>query len=127
CVDLSNKDWSIGGLKMSTVQGVTVDANESDHNGVALWCGQACLDVTFSANRIHDNAVTGILFEISNGGVFKDNVAWNNGWGPNGWVLGAGILISSSMNTQIYNNTLAWNAAGISIVDQNRPKPGAPT
>jgi parallel beta-helix repeat protein len=124
--DLFNRNWSVGGLKMSHVQAVTVDANESDHNGDGIWCDEGCNNVTFSANRVHDNFLVGILFEISNGAVFHDNVAWNNGWSPSGWVWGAGILISSSANTEIYNNTLAWNRAGISVVDQNRPKPAAP-
>jgi Right handed beta helix region len=124
--DLFNRNWSMGGLKMSEVDTVVVDANESDHNGSGFWCDGGCHNVTFSANRPHDNPLGGIIFEISDGGVFHDNVAWNNGWGPVGWVWGAGIVVSSSANTDIFNNVMAWNAAGISIVDQDRPKPSPP-
>jgi hypothetical protein len=125
-IDLFNPNWSLGGLKMSHLQVVTVDANESDHNGVGLWCDESCINVTYSANRVHDNYLAGIIFEISNGASIHDNVIWNNGWGPVGWVWGAGVLVSSSANAEIYNNTLAWNRAGISVVDQNRVKPAAP-
>jgi len=123
---LFNRIWNVGGLKMSEVENVIIDGNEADHNGCGLWCDGGCRNITYSANRVHDNHIAGIHFEISDGGIFRDNVAWNNGWSPVGWVWGAGIIISSSSNTEIYNNVLAWNAAGISIVDQNRPKPAPP-
>ncbi|MBV8717906.1 MAG: right-handed parallel beta-helix repeat-containing protein [Chloroflexi bacterium] len=124
--DEFNRNWSMGGLKISEVQDVVVDGNESDHNGSGFWCDVGCRNVTFSNNRIHDNPLGGIIFEISDGGAFHDNVGWENGWGPVGWVWGAGILISSSTNTEIWNNVMAWNASGISVVDQTRPKPFDP-
>jgi len=77
--------------------------------------------VTFSNNRVHHNVGQGILFEISNGGSIHDNAVWENGWGNNAWGWGAGIVISSSGNANVYSNTVAWNAAGISVIAMNRP------
>jgi hypothetical protein len=125
-IDQFNRNWSTGGLKVTHVSDLTFDQNETDHNGAGMWCDEDCHNVTFSANRVHDNWIGGLLFEISEGGVFHDNLIWNNGWGPVGWVWGAGIIIASSANTEVFDNTLAWNGAGISVVDQTRPKPFAP-
>jgi hypothetical protein len=121
------RSWGAGGLKITQVQGFLVDANEVDHNdSVGLWCDVGCSNVTFSNNRVHHNQWQGINFEISNGASIHDNVLWENGWGFPSWGWGAGIVISSSANAEVYNNTVAWNYAGISVIWQNRPDSPGP-
>jgi hypothetical protein len=39
------------------------------------------------------------------------------------WGWGAGILISSSTRADVFDNTLAWNADGITVVSQRRDRP----
>jgi hypothetical protein len=109
-------------MKLTDVQNFIVDGNETDHNdGTGLWCDIGCTSVTFSNNRVHHNYWHGILFEISNGASIHDNAAWENGWGFPAWGWGAGIVISSSANAEVYQNTVAWNWAGISVISQYRP------
>jgi hypothetical protein len=117
-----SRNWGAGGLKLTLVQGFIVDGNEADHNdGVGLWCDIGCSNVTFANNRVHHNAWQGINFEISNGASIHDNVTWENGWGKPFWGWGAGIVISSSSNAEVFGNTAAWNHAGISVIWQDRP------
>jgi nitrous oxidase accessory protein NosD len=113
--------WGAGGVKLTQQRGVVVDGNEVDHNlGPGLWSDVQSHDVTYSSNRVHDNRGAGIIFEVSDGASIHDNAAWNNGWGNASWGWGAGILISTAADAEVSNNTLAWNAAGVSVVEQKR-------
>src|SRR5207248_2161257 len=58
---------------------------------------------------------------VSDGASIHDNSLWENGWGKAAWGWGAGIVISSSANANVFNNTVAWNYAGISVIWQKRP------
>ncbi len=100
---------------------LTIDSNEVyGNNGPGLWCDGNCVDVTFSNNRVHHNARAGIFFEISDGAQIHGNAVWENGWTFTTWGWGAGILISSSSNAEVFDNTVAWNGDGISVISQNR-------
>jgi hypothetical protein len=60
------------------------------------------------------------MFEISDGCKIYGNASWRNGWAMSVWAWGAGILVSSAANCEVYNNTTAWNANnGISVVSQS--------
>jgi nitrous oxidase accessory protein NosD len=114
--------WECGGLKTALQTRLTIDNNEVDHNlGPGLWCDIQCRDVVFSNNRVHHNSNTGISFEISTGAKIFSNRVWENGWSFTAWGWGAGILVSSGGGAEIYNNILAWNADGVSVISQNRP------
>lgn len=118
--------WAAGGAKLTQQHGVVMDANEVDHNaGPGLWSDVDSHDVTYAKNRVHDNRGAGIMFEISDGASIHDNAAWNNGWATPTWGWGAGILISTAANADVASNTLAWNAAGISVIEQRRSDAGA--
>ena len=113
--------WEGGGLKMTLQDGLLLAGNEVDNNaGPGLWCDIDCADITISSNRVHHNHQMGIFFEISDGARIDGNSVWENGWGFTAWGWGAGILIAGSSNTDVYNNTVAWNADGISVISQNR-------
>jgi hypothetical protein len=38
-----------------------------------------------------------------------------------GWGWGGGIVVSSAGGANVYGNTVAWNADGISVISQSRP------
>jgi hypothetical protein len=114
--DQFNVGWGAGGLKVTRVQGFVQDGNDvHDNTGPGLWCDVHCQDVTYSNNRVHHNSTTGIFFEISIGAKIDNNVVWENGWGS-----GNGIEVASSANTEVSNNTLAWNADGIVVTEETR-------
>lgn len=114
--------WEAGAGKAGVVRGLRFERNVVSGNaGPGLWCDIDCRDVEFTGNRIDHNENAGIMFEISAGAVIRDNVLIENGWGHAAWGWGAGILLSSSASVQVANNTLAWNADGISVISQDRP------
>lgn len=119
--DLFSSTWEAGGLKAADVHGLVMENNDVDSNAAAgLWCDIACTDVTYSNNRVSHNLTQGILFEISTGATITDNAVWENGWGAPTWGWGGGIVVSTSANVVVANNLVAWNKAGISIVEQSR-------
>jgi parallel beta-helix repeat protein len=113
--------WEADGFKATSTTGMAVDGNEVyDNRGNGMWCDVGCKDVTYSNNRIHHNARRGIHYEISSGGTIFDNAAWENGWATLNRTNGAGIGVSNSTDTEVYGNTLAWNADGIGITGLDR-------
>jgi parallel beta-helix repeat protein len=113
--------WEAGAGKITNSARVTFDSNEVDHNGgPGLWCDIACSNITYTNNRIHHNEQSGIFFEISTGATITGNSVWENGWSREVWGWGAGILVSSSGGANVYGNTVAWNADGISVISQGR-------
>ncbi|MBV9354346.1 MAG: right-handed parallel beta-helix repeat-containing protein [Chloroflexi bacterium] len=113
--------WEAGGVKMAAENGVVIDNNAFYGNaGPGLWADLGCQKVTFSNNSIYNNQGMGILFEISNQGQIFGNRIWNNATAGADWGWGAGIVVSSSANTEVYQNTLAWNPGGISVISQDR-------
>jgi parallel beta-helix repeat protein len=113
--------WEAGGMKAALQSGLTLDANEVWGNaGPGLWLDVQCTNAVFSNNRVHHNATAGLFFEVSYGAKIFGNKVWENGWGWPNWGWGAGILVSSSGGAEIYGNTVAWNADGISVISQQR-------
>jgi parallel beta-helix repeat protein len=113
--------WEAGAGKVTNTSSLVFRGNNVYANrGPGLWCDIACTGVTFTGNRVHDNDQSGIFFEISDGALIENNAVWNNGWTRTGWGWGAGILVSSSRNAEVRNNTVAWNADGISVISQGR-------
>jgi hypothetical protein len=113
--------FEAGGGKASASTNVTLNANRSyDNSGFGLWSDVYCASFTYSNNDVYGNAPGGILFEISNGAKILGNRLWENGWVvasntyPN-TINGVALYSSSSSNAEIYQNIVAWNAAGIVI------------
>src|SRR5262249_29207527 len=114
-------EWEAAGLKATQSTRLTLDANDvSGNDGPGLWCDIDCRDTVFTSNRVHHNQRAGIFFEISDGALISDNVAWENGWGYTPWGWGGGIVLSTAKNVQVTRNTVAWNADGIAVIEQNR-------
>jgi hypothetical protein len=73
-------------------------------------------------NRVHHNVKRGIRLEISDNAKIFGNVVWENGQDiPGG---NAGISITASRDVGVYDNILAWNKVGISVVNSLRGKRG---
>jgi hypothetical protein len=114
-------EWEAGGLKQVRMTSPVVTNNTVyNNNGIGLWCDLDCTDATYSGNVIHHNSKPGIFYEVSNGASIHDNVAWENGWvlddsGSLGGGRRAAIMVGNSRNTEVFNNTLAWNVAGIAL------------
>lgn len=119
--------WEAGGMKwVHNVSDLTVDKNEVFENqGVGVWCDIDCADVVYSDNRVRHNSLAGLHFEISSGAQIFGNVVWNNGWGyhANAPAWSAGIKVDCSKNVEVYDNVLAWNAGGITVLHYVRSEP----
>ena len=117
-----------GGLKATSQEDLVLDGNAvHDNGGTGLWLDAACLNTTISDNEVHQNEGPGIMDETSTGTRIFGNGSWKNGFGPGAtWGWGAGILVSSSKGAEVYDNVVAWNNVGISVISQDRPdSPGA--
>jgi hypothetical protein len=116
--------WEAGGGKACFTTNSTFSNNEADHNlGPGLWFDCNDSGITISGNRVHDNALNGIHWETGLSGSIVNNVVWNNDRtiaSEYGWGWGAGILLSSSANTEVSGNIVAWNGDGIVVLSQNR-------
>jgi parallel beta-helix repeat protein len=119
--------WEAGGAKFAgilrsgTTHSVLADANHIYANkGKGMWSDVDARNITLTNNRVHHNVRSGIQLEITDGGKISGNVVWENGWGKTGWGWGAGILLSSSKNVEIYDNVVAWNGDGISVISADR-------
>lgn len=119
-----NYRWAGGGMKLIAWEDAVVKGNHVfDNIGPGIWCDIECRNVTIAANCAWGNAGSGIFFEISSGAEIRDNVVFQNGWDYSPWGWGAGILVSGASSAdstysdaEVYNNTVAWNADGITLV-----------
>ena len=117
--------WEAGGVKITRGSDLEIRNNVVTGNiGPGIWCDIDCTNVTITANRVGENSRSGIMFEISDGATIENNVVWDNGWGFATWAWGGGILVSSARNALIEGNLVAWNADGLSVVSQDRGRPG---
>ena len=114
-------NWEAGGSKWALVKDLLVEDNESyENSGSGFWCDIECDGVTFRNNRLHHNWKAGIQYEVSKNCTIENNKAWENGFGFPLWGWGAGILVQNSSNCVVRNNVVAWNADGISVIQQSR-------
>ncbi len=113
--------WEAGGTKFAYTQGLVVSGNYvHDNDGVGLWTDIDNVNTTYQDNRVIDNAHMGILHEISYDATITGNEVRGNGFGFDAWIWGAGIVVSTSVNVEVYDNVVEGNADGIVGVDQDR-------
>jgi len=94
------------------------------------FCPGVWYDINAKANEIDHNTIVnngheGILYEISQDASIHDNTVTGNGFQTNGintcaWLWGGGIVVASSFNIQVYNNTLTNSCSGIGETQQKR-------
>lgn len=116
-----DEGWEAGGLKAVEVSRLTLDGNDVYENaGAGLWVDCDSRDVVIKNNRVRDNANAGIFFEISDGAKIFGNRVSGNGLSYDDWGWGAGIVVSTSRNVEVYENKVAWNGDGIAVMEQDR-------
>lgn len=113
--------WEAGGSKFVRTDGLVLRGNVSHHNhGHGLWTDIDNVNTLYEANRVEDNTRSGIFHEISYRAVIRGNVARRNGGAGAQWVDGAGILVNSSRDVEIYGNVVEGNLNGITAVQSAR-------
>ncbi len=118
-----NAYWEGGGTKFANCSSLIIRGNFVHHNdGPGLHTDINNIDVLIENNRVEDNALTGIFHEVSYRTTIRYNTASRNGQKrPDPyWVDGAGILVNSSPDVEIYGNTLVDNWQGITALQTNR-------
>jgi parallel beta-helix repeat protein len=109
-----------GGAKILWVDGLTVSNNEVAYNTRGIWTDTGVRNATFANNRLHHNSLNGIFLESGHYLTVSGNAAWENGWAGAGWAWGGAITLASSDHADVHDNTVAWNADGITVISQSR-------
>lgn len=113
--------FEAGGSKVVQSRGTVIRNNYSHDNwGPGLWTDGDNVDVLYEGNRVEDNAAAGIFHEISWHATIRNNIVQRNGYADANWYYGAGILISTSADVEVYGNTVVDNARGIIGLEQSR-------
>jgi parallel beta-helix repeat protein len=124
------REGEAGGTKFTFTRDLVVRRNYSHHNhGPGLWTDLNNVDCLYEDNRVEDNDWRGIFHEVSYACVIRNNIVRRNGFaipGPASAVDGAGILVSSSRDTEIVGNIVEDNRNGIAGQDTDRPTPTPP-
>ncbi len=119
-VKYQNQGMYAGGGNWSDFIECPIDADQSlivqdstfeNLNGVGLWCDIHCQNFVARRNMIRDNQWSGIMWEISGGGVnvIEDNILMCNRRGaryPNGGWGGGEIFITNAFGIQVRNNDI---------------------
>lgn len=117
--------WEAGGMKITGnyggVHNVVIENNIArDNDGPGIWVDIDGNNIEIRNNRVYDNTRAGIIYELSFGGKIHGNVVYNNATGWDAWGFGAGIMVQNSSDTEVYDNIVAWNPDGITVISQNR-------
>ena len=114
----------LGGIKLVGTRWLVVRGNNVHHNeGNGIWLDIRTTNALVERNTITSNSGAGVLHEISYAAVIRDNTVKGNGFARD-WLMGAGILISSSSDAQVYGNTVLDNKNGIVGIQQKRSNNG---
>ena len=118
--------WEAGGGKVTETTSGTISNNcVYNNDGPGIWEDEKGNGVTINNNVVWGNSDNGIMYEISTGGIIRDNIVADNGAKTaalKGWFWAPQILVAASDNVQVYNNTVdvGNSANAISFIDQNR-------
>lgn len=114
--------WEAGGTKFVKTRDLVVRNNHVHDNwGPGLWTDTDNIDTLYEANRVENNADTGIFHEISYRATIRNNIVRGNGFDRVGdWAYGAGILVAHSPDVEVYGNVVEDNQNGIMGIQQSR-------
>lgn len=114
-------EWEAGGTKFWKTVDLTVRGNYShDNHGPGLWDDKNNYNILYEDNLVEDNYANGIFHEIGYKATIRNNTVRRNGFGHDSWLWGAGILIASSRDTEVYGNLVEGNFNGITMTQQVR-------
>ena len=117
------------GVKFSSIQNLTAEYNNvHDNLAAGLFDDLGSANVTYAYNTLHNNQVAGILHEIGYAAYIHNNTITNDGIDSrgSGFWYGAGIMISNSGNTHVYNNTIVNSQNGVMLQARVRPDCATP-
>lgn len=113
--------WEAGGSKFWGTDGLVVRGNHfHDNHGPGIWADHDNIRGLIEGNLVEDNYAAGVFWEISYSAVIRDNVIRRNGFGHDAWLWGAGILVATSSDVEVYGNVVEGNYNGISVTQQAR-------
>jgi hypothetical protein len=120
-----NPGWEGGGGKSADSDYVTFWKNKvHDNGGPGIWFDVGSTHGKAKYNNVYRNTHAGIFFEVGRSASIYGNRVWKNGHTGAAWGYGAGIQVSSSDYVKVYDNIVAWNSRGISVISQARgPSP----
>lgn len=105
--------WEAGGSKFIGTKRLLVRRNRFSHNtGTGLWSDTGNSGTRYLNNRIEHNAGAGIYHESSASATIRGNIIIGNGKQAGGWDR-AGILVGTSTDVEIFENSVKRNAGGI--------------
>lgn len=117
-----------GGTKFKYTSGYRVRRNYFHDNwGYGIWFDINNTNATIARNLVEDHERAGIFWEINFGPAFiLNNTVRRAGIAYNGWAFGAGIISSTSGGpVNVRFNHVEQSANGITMINQDRPVPGA--
>ena len=116
--------WEAGGMKIAQPLKARISGNEVyDNKDMGIWIdvvNPRQESVEISGNKVHHQPWQGIRVEITKNFEVRGNLVWENGWEKGDTYNGSGISINGSHDGIVADNILAWNASGISVVQQSR-------
>jgi parallel beta-helix repeat protein len=112
--------WEAGGMKWDFGKVTVRNAYVHDNDCKGLWADINAHDAVIEHNLVEDNRGEGILYEISQDAVIRNNKVYGNGYAADGWYWDAGITVYASFNVEVYGNRLSGNYSGITGVQQDR-------
>jgi parallel beta-helix repeat protein len=118
--------WEAGGMKWDFGQFTVRNAWVHDNDCKGLWADLNAHDTLIEHNLVEDNRAEGILYEISQDGVIRNNTVFGNGYLAGGWYWDGGITVYASFNVEVYGNRLSGNYNGITGIQQDRPDASPP-
>jgi parallel beta-helix repeat protein len=113
--------YEAGGMKWDMGQVTVRNARVHDNSCRGLWADGNSHDALIEHNLIDNNEEEGILYEISQDAVIRNNVINRNGFKGSGWYWAGGITVTASFNVEVYGNRLSDNYNGITGIQQDRP------
>jgi hypothetical protein len=113
-------DYEAGGMKWDAGQVTIRNAYVHDNDCRGLWADMNAHDALIEHNLVESNRAEGVLYEISQDAVIRNNRVYSNGARAAGWYWDGGITVASSFNVEVYGNRLSGNYNGITGTQQDR-------
>jgi parallel beta-helix repeat protein len=112
-----------GGKIAATTNAQVLNNIYTDNNNVGLWGDSGSTGSIFSGNTITGSQLDGIRYEISHYGTISNNTLTNNAQDPISGICSNNareIVLADSDNTQVSNNIITTNCAGITLTQGSR-------